>query len=159
MPSSPILDPATLDPDCLIRTRDEIYQALPQRYEFRQLDGICYYDAQNRIAAAVRDVRLDEWWVRGHIPRKPIFPGVLMLEAAAQLSAYTCKYMHGFSGMVAFGGIDHCKFRTAVFPPARLILVCREIENRSRRIICETQAFVAGALAFEATITGLALPD
>jgi 3-hydroxyacyl-[acyl-carrier-protein] dehydratase len=159
MPSTPILDPALVDPDRRVFTQAEIYRALPQQFEFRQLDGICYYDPVAKVAAAVRNVGLDEWWVRGHIPGRPIFPGVLMLEAVAQLSAYVCKYMHGYSGMVAFGGVDRCKFRTAIVPPARVILVCREAENRPKRIICETQAFLDGVLAFEATIVGLALPD
>ncbi|MFH0982502.1 MAG: beta-hydroxyacyl-ACP dehydratase [Planctomycetota bacterium] len=159
MPPPLILDPTKVDPDRVLYAREEIYRALPQQFEFAQLDAICYYDPQQRIAAAVRDIRLDEWWVRGHIPGRPIFPGVLMLEAVAQLSAYTCKYMHGYQGMIAYGGVDNCKFRAPVIPPTRLLLFCRETDNRARRIICETQALMKGALVFEATITGLAMPD
>ncbi|MCK4659969.1 MAG: beta-hydroxyacyl-ACP dehydratase [Phycisphaerae bacterium] len=158
MPPPLIIDPALLDPDQLLYSREEIYQALPQQFEFKQLDGICYYDPDKQIAAAVRDIREDEWWVRGHVPGRPIFPGVLMLEAVAQLSAYSCKYIHGFRGMVAYGGVDNCKFRAAVIPPVRLILVCQEVENRSRKIVCNTQAFLESRLVFEATVTGLAMP-
>lgn len=158
MPPPFILDPATLDPERVLHSRDDIYRALPQQFEFKQLDAICYHDPERGIAGAVRDVRLDEWWVRGHVPGRPIFPGVLLLEAVAQLSAFATKYMYGYTGMVAYGGVDKCKFRTPVIPPTRLILLARQLENRPRRIICETQAFVEGALVFEATITGLAMP-
>ena len=158
MPPPLILDPSTVDLNQVLYSREDIYRTLPQQYEFKQLDRICYYDPEKRIAAAIRDVREDEWWVRGHIPGRPIFPGVLMLEAIAQLSAYTCKYIHGFQGMVGYGGVDKCKFRAAVIPPTRLVLLSREVENRSRRIICDTQAFMEGDLVFEATITGLAMP-
>ena len=158
MPPPLILDPARVDPDQVVYSGDEVYQALPQQHEFRQLDHVCYYDPEQRIAAALREVRPDEWWVRGHIPGRPIFPGVLLLEAVAQLSAYACKYVHGFEGMIAYGGVDNCKFRVPIIPPARLILLCQEVDNRSRRIICATQAVMDGDLVFEARITGLVLP-
>jgi len=157
MPPPLLLDLSRIDPDQVLYSRDDIYGVLPQQFEFRQLDAICYHDPVERIAVAVREVREDEWWTRGHVPGMPIFPGVLMLEAVAQLSAYVCKYIDGFEGMIAYGGIDDCKFRGAVVPPARLLLLCREAENRSRRIVCETQALLDGTLVFEARITGLAM--
>jgi len=159
MPPPLLADPAEIDLDRVVYCHDEIYRILPQQFEFRQLDAICHYDAQARIAAARRDVKLDEWWVRGHIPGHPIFPGILMLESAAQLSAFACKYVDGFRGMVAFGGVEKCKFRGVVTPPQTLLLLCHEIENRPRRIICETQALVDGTLVFEATIIGLMMPS
>lgn len=158
MPPPLLADPGQIDLDRVIYSREEIYRILPQQFEFKQLDAICHYDREARVFAARRDVRLDEWWVRGHVPGHPIFPGVLMLESAAQLSAFTCKYVDGYQGMIGFGGVDDCKFRAAVIPPATLLLLCHEVENRSRRIVCRTQALCAGTLIFEATITGLALP-
>lgn len=158
MPPPLILDPSTVDLNRVLYSREDIYRTLPQQYEFKQLDRICHYDPEKGISVAIRDVREDEWWVRGHVPGNPIFPGVLMLEAVAQLSAYTCKYMHGFQGMIAYGGVDKCKFRAPVIPPTRLVLLCQEVENRSRRIVCDTQALEEGTLVFEATITGLAMP-
>lgn len=158
MPPPLILDPASVDLDRVLHSRADIYRRLPQRSEFEMLDAICFHDTEKRIAAAVRDVKADDWWARGHIPGRPIFPGVLMLEAAAQLSAYSCKYIEGFEGMVAYGGVDGCKFRATVTPPCRLLLCCRELDNRTRRIICDTQGFVGQTLVFEARITGLVMP-
>jgi 3-hydroxyacyl-[acyl-carrier-protein] dehydratase len=102
---------------------------------------------------------MDEWWVRGHVPGRPIFPGVLMLEMAAQTAAFFSRYIYDLTNFIAFGGVDDCKFRDAVVPPARIYLICQQLEVRPRRIRCRTQAVVGGRLVFEATITGLQLPS
>ncbi|HEX9785851.1 MAG TPA: hypothetical protein VGA56_24375, partial [Opitutaceae bacterium] len=60
---------------------------------------------------------------------------------------------------IGFGGVDDCKFREAVKPPARLYLLCRALDYRPRRILSATQGVIDGRLVFEATITGLTLRD
>lgn len=153
-----LVDPGEVDCSRLLYTRQQIYEVLPQQYEFAQLDGIVRLDVDNRLAIGFRDVRPDEWWCRGHMPGKPLFPGVLMVECAAQLAAFATHFVQsGAAGFVGFGGIDKAKFRDAVEPPARIILACRGTEVRPRRIICETQAYRDGEIVFEATITGLRL--
>lgn len=136
-------------------TREQIYAKLPHRFEFMQLDAVVHIDRQAEVAVALREVRRDEWWVRCHVPGQPIFPGVLMLETAAHLAAFMTKYIHDYHGFVAFGGVDKCKFRDAVVPPAQLYMICQQLENKSRRIAADCQAVVAGKLVFEAKIIGL----
>ena len=155
MPPLLLYDLDTIDPQRVLYTREQIYARLPQRFEFEQLDGILHMDHDALVAVAYREVRPDEWWARGHVPGNPIFPGVLMLETAAQLAAFMTKYIREYHGFVAFGGVDRCKFRGAVIPPARIYMICHQIENRNRRIAGECQAIVDGKLVFEATITGL----
>ncbi len=104
---------------------------------------------------ARRDIRADEWWCRGHLPGRPIFPGILMVETAAQMAAYCDYVVTGSRRFMAFGGIDGVKFREAVMPPARLVFVGRGVEIRPRRTICDVQAYVSGRMVFEGTITGL----
>jgi len=138
-------------------TREQIYAKLPHRFEFQHLDAIVHVDREAEVAIALREVRTDEWWVRGHVPGQPIFPGVLMLETAAHLAAFMTKYIYDYRGFVAFGGVDNCKFRDAVIPPARIYMICHQIENKSRRIAADCQAVVNDKLVFEAEITGLPL--
>lgn len=156
MPPPAVLDLVNLDPANLVHTRDEIYARLPQDHEFRQLDGILHLDLEAGTIAAFRDVRADEWWCRGHLPGRPIFPGILMMESAAQLSAFLRTALSPDDvGFMGFGGVDAAKFRLAITPPAQIILTGRVIEQRSRRFVVDTQAYVGGTLAFEGRITGM----
>ena len=159
MPPPLLLDLGEIDTAATLATREEIYARLPQRHEFMQLDGVCFYDQQNRRGVSYRDVRGDEWWVRGHIPGRPIFPGALMLESAAHTAAFFTAYGLGFEGFMAFGGVDECKFRGAVLPPARVYFLCQILEQKSRRIVCHVQGVCDGKLVFDGKITGLSMRD
>jgi 3-hydroxyacyl-[acyl-carrier-protein] dehydratase len=158
MPPPLLIDIRQIDLDRVLYTREQIYARLPQAHEFAQLDGVCYLDLERGEGIAFRDLRSDEWWCRAHLPGNPIFPGVLQLESAAQVAAFFTKYLGGYEGFVAFGGVDKCKFREAVIPPARIYYLCKKVEDRPRRVVCETQGVVQGAIVFEAVITGLATP-
>ena len=156
MPPPAVLDVVNLDPSVIVHTEQEIYARLPQDHEFRQLHGIIHLDTEAAIAAAYRDVRADEWWCRGHLPGRPIFPGILMMETAAQLSAFLCTALMPHEKVfMGFGGVDAAKFRLAVIPPAQIIMTAKMVEARSRRFVCDTQAYVGGTLAFEGRITGM----
>lgn len=159
MPPVSILDPATLDCNHVLFSREQIYRLLPQQYEFSQLDAIIHIDVPTGTFAAYRDVRPDEWWCRGHMPQQPIFPGVLMVESAAQLSSFAQSQFAptGDDSVMGFGGIDRCKFRDSVFPPARVILVGRATDLRIRKFTCDIQGFVDGKMVFEAEIAGIRL--
>jgi 3-hydroxyacyl-[acyl-carrier-protein] dehydratase len=155
MPPQPFIDLARVDTSKLVATREQIYQINPHRFEFMMLDGICLLNYEENVIAGYRDVKADEFWVRGHIPGRPIFPGVLMMETAAQLiSYYMMKQDPG--GFLGFGGIDGVKFRGAVVPGNRVIVLGRMLEVRGRRrCIGATQAFVDGQIVYEGTITGM----
>jgi 3-hydroxyacyl-[acyl-carrier-protein] dehydratase len=156
MPPPAFLNVSELNPDKLVYTREQIYQLIPQRYEFEQLHGIIHLDTSNKVAACLRDIHSDEWWCRGHLPGRPIFPGVLMLECAAQLAAFYREItMPSGGAFMGFGGVDNAKFRGAVIPPARMIVIGRAVEERERRFVCDTQGYIDGAMIFECRITGM----
>jgi 3-hydroxyacyl-[acyl-carrier-protein] dehydratase len=158
LPPPNLIDLDQLDCNRVVHTREQIYEILPQQHEFAQLDAVIHLDVEKGLLAAYRDVRSDEWWCRGHMPGKPIFPGVLMVECAAQLAAFGTHFMQpDAEGFVGFGGIDKAKFRDSVIPPARMIFVCQAVEVRNRRIICDNQAYSDGKMVFEGRITGLRL--
>ena len=95
MPPPAIIDPSTLDFSQLIADRDEIMRLNPHRHEFRLLDGVVFCDLEKRLFAGFHDVREDAFWARGHVPGRPLFPGVLMIEAAAQLASFMTHYILG----------------------------------------------------------------
>jgi len=155
MPPPPILDPSTLDFSRLLADREQIMRVNPHRFEFALLDGIVYSDDEARVFAGYHDVRQDAWWVRGHVPGRPLFPGVLMIECAAQLASYLTHRVLNMTGFIGFAGVDKVKFRGTVTPPARFVVVGRGKSIRPRRIVCETQGFVDSRMVFEAEITGM----
>jgi 3-hydroxyacyl-[acyl-carrier-protein] dehydratase len=155
MPPQPLMDLSLLDAGRVLVDREGIYRVNPHRFEFQELDGILYLDRPSGLIAGYRDVRPDEFWVRGHIPGRPIFPGVLMIETAAQLVSYYVKSGSAREGFLGFGGVDGVKFRGAVTPGQRIIMLGKMLEDRPRRCLGSTQAFVDGAMVYEGLITGM----
>ena len=155
MPREPIIDVSTIDTAKVAVTRAEIYKVNPHRYEFMQLDGIYFVDQDNKTLAGYRDVKADEFWVRGHIPGRPVFPGVLMIETAAQLVSYYVGSVMSAKGFLGFAGVDEVKFRGQVVPGQRIIMVGKMVEMKPRRCIGQTQAFVDGKQVYEGLIAGM----
>lgn len=155
MPPPAILDPAAIDLERVLWDRSRIDAILPHRFEFGLVDAVLLADTATGIYAGYYDATPDAWWVRGHIPGRPLLPGVLMIEIAAQLSSIMYHAFVGGNRFMGFAGVDDVKFRGVVEPPARLLVVGRSIEAKPRRMICDTQGFVNGTMVFEARITGM----
>ena len=156
MPPPFLFDLQQFDLNRVCLTKDGIYQLLPHRFEFRLLDGVCMVDLEGRRIVAFADIRDEDWWVRGHVPNRPLLPGVLMLEMAAHASAVLAKLL-GNDTFIGFGGVDNCKFRETVVPPARIYIIGVGVDYRPRRIVSDTQGVTDGKLVFEARITGLTI--
>jgi 3-hydroxyacyl-[acyl-carrier-protein] dehydratase len=155
MPPPAIIDPSTLDCSHVLANREEIMRVNPHRHEFALLDAIILCDTERAILAGYHDVREDAFWVRGHIPGRPLFPGVLMIEAAAQLASFLTHCCFESQGFIGFAGVDKVKFRGTVTPPARYIVVGRGKRFQRRRTVCEVQGFVDNTMVFEGEITGM----
>ncbi len=155
MPPPVILDPAQLDLSQVLADAVEIERLNPHRHEFRLLDAVVYWDAARCVAAGYHDIRPDAYWVRGHIPGRPLFPGVLMIEAAAQLASYQYHQLFPSVRFLGFAGVDAVKFRGTVEPPSRFVIVGHGVQMKPRRMICEMQGFVGDAMVFEGLITGM----
>lgn len=155
MPPQTLFDIDSIDFANPIISREEIYQVNPHRHEFMQLDGICLFEPKEGRIAGVRHVRDDEFWVRGHIPSRPIFPGVLMMETAAQMVSYFVMRKFPDKGFLGFGGVDDVKFRGSVQPGDTIYMVGKMLEMRSRRCIGATQALVNDRIVYEGVITGM----
>ena len=155
MPSQPFFPLSRLDNAPINADSDAIDAVNPQRFEFKQLDGVYFVDHEAGEMAGYRDVRPDEFWVRGHVPGRPLFPGVLMIETAAQLVSYYAMTGLPDKGFLGFGGADDVKFRGEVKPGDRIILVGVMTEMRRRRCKGAVQGYVDGRLIFEGTICGV----
>ncbi len=157
MASELFIDLASIDLDRRVADVEAIEADNPQRGHMRHLDGIVYLNDAKSLVVGFKEVRDDEFWVEGHIPGRPLLPGVLMIEAAAQLAAWIMKQRIEGLGFVGFLGCDGVKFRNQVVPGQRLYLIGQEVKFSKRRCVCRVQGVVDGALVFEATITGYPL--
>lgn len=155
MPPKVLFDISHLDFDKAIVDREGIYKVNPHRFEFIMLDGIVHVDRDTGRIVGYRDLTEDEFWVRGHIPGRPIFPGVLMIESAAQLVSYYAMSECPDKGFLGFGGVTDVKFRGSAVPGDRVVLLGQMTEIRSRRCTGQVQGFVNGAQVFEGRITGM----
>ena len=157
MPPRLIGDLSKMDLNRVEVDLEGIRKVNPQRFEMEQLTAIVYVNRSEGVIVGYKDVRNDEFWVRGHLPGYPLMPGVLMCEAAAQL----CSYYTVTSGLVeegffGFGGINDVKFRGPVHPGDRLVIVSMLKEFRPRRrATFATQGLVGDTLVFHGDIIGV----
>lgn len=155
-----ILDFSAYDLENVIADSEEIRKYNPQRFEMEQLTAIVHDDFENGISVGYKDLAPDEFWVRGHMPGMPLMPGVLMCEAAAQLSSYHVQRHNLMGGaMMGFGGIDEVRFRGMVLPGDRLVIVAKKLQLRPGAMIrCHFQSFVREQLVCEGQIRGIPIP-
>lgn len=155
-----ILEPSSLDYSNVIADQEEIRKYNPQRFEMEQLTAIVYEDLEKHVCAGYKDITFDEFWVRGHMPNMPLMPGVVMLEAAAQMCSYfSQKYDLLGAAMVGFGGLEDVRFRDPVIPGDRLVLVCEMTRlRRGRLVVTKFQGFVRNSLAVEGILKGIPIP-
>jgi 3-hydroxyacyl-[acyl-carrier-protein] dehydratase len=154
-----LVDLGKIDPARVVADLESIREHNPQRFEMEQLTRVCHFDLEAGEAAGVLELPEEPWWARGHVPGRPLMPGVLMLEAAAQLCSWCAWQVYdakAYEGrFFGFGGIDDVKFRWVVLPGQTLIILGKKVEVRDRRAIFDTQGVVEGKIVFSARITGM----
>ncbi|MFO7899507.1 MAG: 3-hydroxyacyl-ACP dehydratase FabZ family protein [Planctomycetota bacterium] len=156
MPPTLFIDPLTVDTENPARDIEDIRAHNRQRHEFEMLSGIALLDMENELVVGYKHVRDDEFWVRGHVPGRPLFPGALQIEASAQLTSY--YYMESIGNppgvFIGFMGVDGVKFRGFVEPGDTFIVAARPVEIRSRRCKFACQGYVRDKLVYEGTVLG-----
>ncbi len=157
MPPKTLVNLEEIDLNSVEVDVEGIRQSNPQRYEMEQLSGIIRFAPEQGYVVGYKDITENEFWIRGHIPARPLMPGVIMCEAAAQLCTYYYKNAlpEAKSRFVGFGGMQDVKFRGTVQVGDKLILIAKSTELKPRRATFRTQGLVDGKIVFEATIIGM----
>lgn len=159
MPTEPILNLSVIDLNARLMSRADIARINAHRGDMAMLDGVIWLKDDLTAGVAFKDVRHDEFWVAGHIPGRPIMPGVLMVEAGAQLASVIYYRRTGIEWFSGFTRIEEVAFRGQVVPGDRLYLLCREVKFSMKRFISDIQGVVDGTIVFEGRITGMVFPN
>ncbi|GAX12396.1 3-hydroxyacyl-[acyl-carrier-protein] dehydratase [Fistulifera solaris] len=104
-------------------TTEQIDEILPHRYPFALVDKVIEYEAGKR-AVGVKCVTKNEEFFNGHFPSRPIMPGVMQVEALAQLAGIVCLQMEGAApgAVFFFAGVDGVKWKKPVVPGDTLVM-------------------------------------
>lgn len=157
MASQLLIDPSTIDLSKTICDSTALDAFLPQTGPMRQCDRIVWASDDLLFCVGVKEVRPDEFWCDHHIKGRPLYPGVLMIEASAQCASWLFRHKYRQLGFLGFLRCDEAVFRGQVVPGDTFVILVEEIESNQRRFISKVQGVVRGKLVFEAKITGMAI--
>lgn len=144
--------------DALLDIR-QITRILPHRYPFLLVDKVIEVEGDHRIKG-LKNVTFNEQFFQGHFPATPIMPGVLIVEAMAQISGLLFAQKLEHTGKLAvLLGMDNVKLRKAVVPGDQIILIAETIRARKRTAHCRCKAMVGDIVAAEAEIKFMLVDD
>ncbi|BAZ89478.1 beta-hydroxyacyl-(acyl-carrier-protein) dehydratase FabZ [Raphidiopsis curvata NIES-932] len=131
-------------------TIEEIQQLIPHRYPFLLVDKIVDY-IPGKLAVGIKNVTFNEPQFQGHFPGRSLMPGVLIVEAMAQVGGVVMSQMPNMpDGLFVFVGIDKVRFRRQVVPGDQLIMTVELLSVKQRRFgKMQGRAEVDGNLAAE----------
>lgn len=132
---------------------NEIQKILPHRPPFLLVDRIIELDPM-KSATGIKNVTMMEPHFRGHFPGNPIMPGVLILEAMAQVGGLAMLYPQENRGKLAlFGAMENVKFKRQVVPGDQLIMKAELIKIKGLFGKIQAHAYVDGQLAAQGEFT------
>ncbi len=132
---------------------EQIWEVIPHRYPFLLVDRVTEVIGMES-AKGYKNVTINEPVFQGHFPARPVFPGVLIVEAMAQLGAVLIlRRFPPEKRMAFFTGIDKARFKRVVVPGDRMDLELKVVRDRGIFVIMEGKAYVEGQLAAQATMS------
>ena len=140
---------------------EEILQAIPHRYPFLMIDRVVDVVPDER-ATGIKNVSINEAHFQGHFPRRPVMPGVLIIESMAQTAAVLVVATLGpaMAGkLVYFMSVEDCRFRHPVFPGDQLHVHVTKKHHRRNVWKFTAKAAVEGKTIAQATYAAMILED
>jgi 3-hydroxyacyl-[acyl-carrier-protein] dehydratase len=141
-----------------VYTITEIMKLLPHRFPFLLVDRVdeIYVPPSGarvgRKIRAIKNVTFNEPFFPGHFPHRPVMPGVLQIEAMAQVAAISCVGLTDSKKDVAIAGIDGARFRRPVVPGDTLEMTAEVLKDRNSILVVKCEARVRGQIVCEAQL-------
>lgn len=133
----------------------EILEALPHKYPFLLVDRVIDLEPGKK-AIGIKNVTINEPFFQGHFPGRPIMPGVLIIEAMAQLSGILAFSVHKEKDkLMYFMGIDKARFRRPVMPGDQIRLEVEVVQHRNNVWKLKADAFVGDKRVCEAELMAM----
>lgn len=130
----------------------EILEILPHRYPFMLVDRILECDDEKHIVG-MKNLTFNEPFFQGHFPGEPVMPGVLQMEAMAQVAGILLNRLFGAEGTISyFAAIDNARFRRPVVPGDQLRMEIEIIKAKPRLSKVKAKAFVEDQLVSSADL-------
>jgi len=138
-----------------VLTLEDIQKLLPHRYPFALVDRIIEY-VPGKSAVGIKNVTFNEPYFQGHFPGRPLMPGVMIVEAMAQVGGIVLTQLPDSpGGLFVFAGIDKVRFRRPVVPGDQLIMTTELLSVKRRRFgkmlcraVVDDQRVAEGELMF-----------
>lgn len=132
---------------------DEIISILPHRFPFLLVDRVLEIDLEGRRIVGLKNVTVNEPFFTGHFPNHPVMPGVIQVEAMAQVAGILLNKVSGREGKIAyFTSIDNVRFRRMVIPGDQLIIEVEYLKARLSIVKVKGSIKIGGELVTEAEL-------
>ncbi len=155
-----LVDLSTLNLEHDVMAEEELRALLPHRHEFQLIDGVCHLDLTEGLIVTYKVWDENPWWARGHVPGRPLMPGVLIAEGGAQTASLLMKKGGNCAPerFIPLGGLEDVRFRGQILPSSKVYWVSRVgTQSGSRLAKYPAQAFCNGKLVMEMQLLGVIL--
>ncbi len=132
----------------------EILELLPHRYPFLMVDRVEEVNCEEKYIRAIKNVSVNEPYFQGHFPENPLMPGVMLVEAMAQVGALFVKIClpEAREKLFVLAGLDKVRFRQPVLPGDTLIIEARGFKQKGHILKTTVRALVGEKIVAEAEI-------
>lgn len=152
---NPLFNLNEFDLSATCMNHEDISNLNPQSGDMKHLDRVIWINEDATQGLGIKEIKENEFWVSGHIPGRPLFPGVLMIEAAGQLCSVVYQKYRKEKIFIGLVKLNNFSFRGTVRIGDSLYLMMQKVKFQKNIFICTAQGIVNNSVVFSGEITGM----